>query len=84
MVRHQELEGAGRETHRDIDARLPTLQEKQALRKVVENAELELVAEGNAGFGEDGNWRIRIDSSGDLVVEVREGGSWAQQAKWTT
>jgi hypothetical protein len=28
-------------------------------------------------------WRFRIDSNGDLVIEVRDGGSWVQQAKWT-
>jgi hypothetical protein len=50
---------------------------------VVEGAELELVAEGNAGFGEDGNWRIRIDGRGDLVMEVRDSGSWVEQASWT-
>jgi hypothetical protein len=42
-----------------------------------------LVADGNVGFDEDGNWRIRIDSAGDLVIEVRDSGSWVQQASWT-
>jgi hypothetical protein len=82
-MRHQDIPGAGRKTHRAIDAALPTPQEKLALRNLVENAELELVADGNAGFDEDGNWRIRIDSSGDLVIEVRDSGSWVQQARWT-
>jgi len=82
-MRHQELEGAGRQTHRDIDARLPMLQEKQALRNIVQDAELELVVDGNTGFDQDGNWRIRIDASGDLVIEVREAGAWAEQASWT-
>jgi hypothetical protein len=82
-VRHHQLTDSGRHTHRDIDQALPTLQEKQALRNLVANAELELVADGNSGWDEDGNWRIRIDSSGDLVIEVRDSGSWVQQAKWS-
>jgi hypothetical protein len=82
-MKHQDLTGAGRETHRDIDARLPTLQEKETLRNLIHNAELELVADGNTRFDQDGNWRLRIDSSGDLVIEVRDSGSWIQQARWT-
>jgi len=73
----------GRRTHRDIDAQLPTSQEKHTLRNVVDNAELELVADGNAGFDEDGNWRLRIDNSGDLVIEVRDSGSWVEAASFT-
>lgn len=83
-MKHQQLPGAGRETHREIDARLPSLQEKQTLRNLVQNAELELVADGNTGFDQDGNWRIRVDSNGDLVIEVRDAGSWDQQARWTS
>jgi hypothetical protein len=30
-----------------------------------------------------GYWRIRIDANGDLVIEVRDSGSWVQQASWT-
>jgi hypothetical protein len=45
---------------------------------------LKLVAEGNASFDHDGNWRIRIDSNGDLVIEVRESGAWVHEAKWTS
>jgi hypothetical protein len=82
MPRHDQLQGAGRRTHRDIDAHLPTDQEKQTLRNVVDNAELELVKDGNTGFDQDGNWRIRIDSSGDLVIEVRDSGSWVVQARF--
>jgi hypothetical protein len=81
-MKHQALPDAGRHTHRDIDARLPTLQEKETLRNLIHNAELELVADGNVAFDEDGNWRIRIDGSGGLVIEVRDSGSWVQQAKW--
>jgi hypothetical protein len=81
-VKHQDLDQVGRRTHRDIDARLPTLQEKETLRNLALNAELELVADGNVGFDEDGNWRIRIDSSGNLVIEVRSSGSWVEQASW--
>ena len=82
-MRHQDLPDAGRATHRDIDGRLPTLQEKLALRNQVENAQIELVADGNLGFDEDGNWRIRIDTNGDLLIEIRASGSWVQQASWT-
>ena len=82
-MRHQSLDGAGRKSHRDIDQHLPAAQEKRALRNLVQNAEIELVADGNSGWDEDGNWRIRIDSSGNLVIEVRDSGSWVQQAKWT-
>jgi hypothetical protein len=79
-MRHHRLQGAGRRTHREIDALLPTDQEKLTLRHLVNDAELELVAEGNTGFDQDGNWRIRIDGGGRLVIEVRDGGSWVEQA----
>jgi hypothetical protein len=82
-MKHQDLTGAGRETHRDIDARLPTLQEKETLRNLIQNAELELVAAGNTAFDQDGNWRLRINASGELVIEIRDSASWAQQASWT-
>lgn len=82
-MKHQHLPDTGRETHREIDARLPTRQEKLALRNQVENAEIELLAPGNRAFDQDGNWRICIDASGDLVIEVKDGGSWVQQAAWT-
>jgi hypothetical protein len=82
-MKHQQLDDAGRQTHRDIDARLPSSQEKRALRNLVHKAELELVADGNTGFDQDGNWRLRIGSSGNLVIEVRDSGAWAEQARWT-
>jgi hypothetical protein len=82
-VKHSQLEDSGRRTHREIDAHLPSDQEKQTLRNLVDLAELELVADDNTGFDQDGNWRIRIDSSGDLVIEVRDSGSWTQQASWS-
>jgi hypothetical protein len=81
---HRQLYDSGRKTHRDIDAALPTRQEKNVLRNLAENAQLEFIASGNSGFDEDGNWRFRIDSNGDLVLEVRDSGSWVQQASWTT
>jgi hypothetical protein len=77
---HQKLKGVGRRTHREIDAHLPTDQEKQTLHNMLVNAELELVAAGNTGFDQDGNWRIRIDSAGDLVIEVHDSGEWVVQA----
>ena len=81
-MNHQDLPASGRETHRDIDARLPTLQEKETLRNLIQNAELELVPSGNTGFDQDGNWRLRIDNGRDLVIEVRDNGSWVPQANW--
>ena len=82
-MKHQQLDDAGRHTHRDIDAQLPTPQEKQTLRNLVTNAKLEIVADGNTQFDQDGNWRLRIDSSGHLVIEVRDSGSWTEQASFT-
>lgn len=82
MTHHDRLDGAGRRTHRDIDAQLPTCQEKQTLRNLVDNAELELVAADNTAFDQDGNWRLRINGS-DLVIEVRSSGSWVQKDIWT-
>jgi hypothetical protein len=82
-MKHQQLQDAGRKPHREIDAMLPTAQEKLTLRNLVENAELELLAPGNTAFDQDGNWRIRIDPSGHLVIEVRSSGTWTQQAQWT-
>ena len=81
-MRHDGLRGAGRCTHREIDVRLPTEQEKLALRNLVDEATLELVPEGNTGFDQDGNWRLRIDGAGDLVVEVREGGAWVMRGRF--
>ena len=82
-MKHSQLQDAGRHTHRQIDLQLPTPQEKQSLRNLLDNAELEFIQDDNTGFDQDGNWRIRIDSSGDLVIEVRMAGSWAQQAAFT-
>lgn len=79
---HQRLTGTGRRTHREIDRLLPTDQQKQTLHNLLVNAELELVASGNTSFDQDGNWRIRIDSAGDLVIEVRDSGSWVVEAKF--
>ncbi len=83
-MKHSNLQDAGRRTHRDIDAHLPSDQEKLTLRNIVDNAELELVKDGNTAFDQDGNWRIRINSTGDLVIEVRDSGSWVQQGAFTT
>lgn len=81
-MHHDRLDGAGRRTHREIDQYLPTARQKQTLRNLLANAELELVAPGNSGFDQDGNWRIRIDASGDLLLEVRSSGSWTQKDQW--
>ena len=81
---HSQLTGTGRITHREIDAQLPTDQEKQTLHNIAANAELELLVTGNSAFDQDGNWRLRIDGNGDLVIEARVGGTWTAQATLTT
>ncbi|MFW6082642.1 MAG: hypothetical protein ACOC8C_01165, partial [Chloroflexota bacterium] len=45
---------------------------------------LEIVAEGNTGFDQDGNWRFVIDSSGNLDLDKRESGSWVNKHTWTS
>jgi hypothetical protein len=80
---HERLPDVGRVTHRQIDAQLPSRPEKRTLRNIVANAELELIASGNTGFDQDDNWRIRIDGSGNLVIECRVSGTWTAQATWT-
>jgi hypothetical protein len=39
---------------------------------------IEAVVWDNLGY-----WRTRIDCNGDLVIEVRDSGTWVQQANWT-
>jgi hypothetical protein len=64
------LPAASRGAHRDIDARLPTLQgERKRLRNLPQTVESELIADGHTGFEQVGNWRLRIDSSGDPPIE---------------
>lgn len=82
-MNHQNLPGSGRRTHRDIDAHLPTDQEKLTLRNIVDNAQLELVHPDNTAFDQDDNWRIRINSSGNLVIEIRVSGAWSARATYT-
>jgi hypothetical protein len=38
--------------------------EKRTLQKILREQKLEIIAEGNTGFDQDGNWRLIIDSSG--------------------
>ncbi|MEA3374931.1 MAG: hypothetical protein U9R72_01835 [Chloroflexota bacterium] len=82
-MHHNHLQGAGRTAHRDIDQQLPSPDEKRTLQKLLREQKLEIVAEGNTDFDQDGNWRLVINSSGDLDLERRESGSWTNKATWT-
>ena len=53
-------------------------------RALVQNREPELIADGNTGFDQDGNWRLRIDGRGDFVIEARDSRSWVRLANWTS
>jgi hypothetical protein len=64
----------------DLDRRLPSPAEKAVLRHWVQDGILEFVAEGNTGFNEDGNWRIRLSDS-TLYVEAHTGGTWVEIVK---
>jgi hypothetical protein len=76
MGDHASLPDAGRVSHFDIDARLPTVEEKDALR----GADLDTFYFGDPNT--DGSWRIYFDGT-DLLVQVRESGSWTTQAQFT-
>jgi hypothetical protein len=82
-MRHNQLQDAGRTPHRDIDQRLPTPDEKRTLQKISREQKLEIIAEGNTGFDQDGNWRLVIDAGGNLDLEKRESGSWIAKDTWS-
>lgn len=82
-MRHTDLTDSGRIPHREIDHRLPTRNGARTLLNLLQSQELEIIASGNTAFDEDDNWRLRIDSSGDLVLEKRESGSWVNKKTWT-
>jgi hypothetical protein len=82
-MRHDQLQDAGRTPHRDVDQRLPSPDEKRTLQKLLREQKLEIVAEGNTDFDQDGNWRLVIDSGGNLDLEKRESGTWTTKAPWT-
>ncbi|MFW6126128.1 MAG: hypothetical protein ACOC58_03395, partial [Chloroflexota bacterium] len=82
-MRHDHLRDAGRTPHRDIDKQLPSPDEKMTLQKLLREQKFEIVAEGNTRFDQDGNWRLVINSNGDLDLERRESGSWTTKATWT-
>lgn len=42
----------------------------------INDQKLEIVADGNSDKDEDGNWRLFIDSSGDLIIQKRVSGTW--------
>jgi hypothetical protein len=73
---HRDLPDAGRITHPEIDARLPTAEEKQALR----GADLDTVYFGDPDT--DGSWRIYFDGT-DLLIQSRESGTWTTQGRFT-
>lgn len=86
---HVDLPDAGRVSHFEIDARLPTNGEKEALGGSVALPADLLLAHGQALYflasGEteaesDGNWRIMMDGA-DLVTQVRVTGSWVTEVR---
>jgi hypothetical protein len=82
-MRHSQLQDAGRTAHREIDQRLPSPDEKRTLQKILREQKLEIIAEGNTGFDQDGNWRFVIDASGNLNLERRGSGIWTTKDTWT-
>ena len=82
-MRHNELTDSGRTPHREIDLRLPTRNGARTLLNLLQSQELEIIASGNTAFDQDDNWRLRINSSGNLVLEKRESGSWINKHTWT-
>jgi hypothetical protein len=51
-------------------------------RQLLRDQKLEILHEHNTEFDQDGNWRLRINSSGDLVLEVRSSGTWTIKDTW--
>ena len=44
----------------------------------IETSTYELIHPSNSTNGQDGNWRLRVNSTGYLVTERRESGSWVE------
>lgn len=42
----------------------------------VNDNKLEIVAPGNTGEGQDGNWKFTIDASGNLIIQENILGTW--------
>lgn len=42
----------------------------------INDQKAELIADGNDDKDQDGNWRLFIDSNGDLIIQKRVGGTW--------
>jgi hypothetical protein len=42
----------------------------------VNNNKLEIVADGNTGEGQDGNWKLTTDASGNLIIQENISGTW--------
>lgn len=47
----------------------------------INDSRIELVLSTNDDKNQDGNWRITIDSSGDLLIENRISGTWTEEGK---
>jgi hypothetical protein len=76
MRDHASLPDAGRTSHFEIDARLPTEEEKDALR----GADLDTFYFGDPNT--DGSWRLYYDGT-NLLIQVRVSGSWQTEATFT-
>jgi hypothetical protein len=76
MARHDELADSGRIPHHEIDRRLPTQEEKDALR----GGDLDTVYFGDPNT--DGSWRITFDGT-DLLIQYRDSGTWQTEARFT-
>jgi hypothetical protein len=48
-----------------------------------EESELEITAAGNSPLDKDDKLRIRVGSSGQLVIEKLESVSWVNKHRWT-
>jgi hypothetical protein len=72
MTYHTSLPDGGRIPHVEIDDRLPTAKEKQALLGSDLNTHY---------FGDpntDGSWRLYFDGT-NLLVQVRDSGAWVTE-----
>lgn len=50
----------------------------------INDQRLEIVADGNSDKNKDDNWRFFIDSSGDLVIQIRISSTWTSYIKVDT
>ncbi len=45
------------------------------LDRIGNNSDFEIIKDGNVK-GEDGNWRLKIDASGNLIIQENISGTW--------